>query len=344
MRSQQIEKSNSYSFDCEAVLTAGDGVGTGKVFHYINGKFEVHQRVYLINNFSQNLLGKYFYWIFSNNFYDRVHSMTAKSSVDSVRKEMIGDMLIPIPSISEQERIAEALSDVDALIAELDKLIAKKRLIKQGAMQQLLTGHTRLPGFSNPWINTSISDAFDFGNGYTPSTKVEKYWNGGTLPWFRVEDIKLHGHILDDSIQHVTPLAIKTSLFPAGCFILSTSATIGEYAWLQCEALANQRFIFLIPKTESPILSDFFFHVLSILSEWCQANSDTGSSFPTVNMSLFKKYNIWHPSTIQEQQAIAAILSDMDSEISSLEQKKSKYEKIKQGMMQQLLTGRIRLI
>ena len=138
VRSQTIEKINSYSFDGEAVLTAGDGVGTGKVFHYINGKFDFHQRVYSIYDFSNSVNGKYFYLYFSNHFYDRIMMMTAKSSVDSIRMEMIANMQIPIPPLHEQQLIAQALNNTDALITNLQQLIAKKQQIKQGAMQQLL--------------------------------------------------------------------------------------------------------------------------------------------------------------------------------------------------------------
>jgi len=140
VRSNSVERINSYSFDGEAVLTAGDGVGTGKVFHYINGKFDYHQRVYKISNFDSCVDGFYFYNQFSSRFYDRVMAMTAKSSVDSVRMEMIADMLIPLPPLPEQRAIAEALSDVDALIERLDALIAKRRAIKTATMQRLLTG------------------------------------------------------------------------------------------------------------------------------------------------------------------------------------------------------------
>jgi type I restriction enzyme S subunit len=143
VRSQQVERINSYSYDGEAVLTAGDGVGTGKVFHYINGKFDVHQRVYRISEFSTELDGRYFFYQFSSHFYDRIMSMTAKSSVDSVRMEMIAGLQIPLPPRPEQHAIANALSNMDALLEELDRLIAKKRDIKRAAMQQLLTRETR---------------------------------------------------------------------------------------------------------------------------------------------------------------------------------------------------------
>jgi type I restriction enzyme S subunit len=182
VRSQTVERINSYSFDGEAVLTAGDGVGTGKVFHYINGKFDLHQRVYRISNFQAAIDGYFFYLYFSSHFYDRIMSMTAKSSVDSVRMEMITKMAIPLPpSITEQRAIATALSDVDALIAGLERLIAKKRDIKQAAMQQLLTGQTRLPGFSGEWERKLLGAACTITTG---KKDVNEGDPNGQFPFF----------------------------------------------------------------------------------------------------------------------------------------------------------------
>lgn len=145
VRSQIVERINSYSFDGEAVLTAGDGVGTGKVFHYINAKFDTHQRVYRISHFSEQVSGYFFYLYFSTYFYDRIMQMTAKSSVDSVRMEMIAKMPIPLPSTrKEQQAIATILSDMDAEITALEAKLAKARQVKQGMMQELLTGRIRL--------------------------------------------------------------------------------------------------------------------------------------------------------------------------------------------------------
>jgi len=144
VRSQTIERINSYSYDGEAVLTAGDGVGTGKVFHYVNGKFDLHQRVYKMSEFSSDMHGYFFYLYFSTNFYARMMSMTAKSSVDSVRREMIADMYIPLPPLAEQRAIAQVLSDMDAEIAELEERREKTKAMKQGLMQVLLTGKVRL--------------------------------------------------------------------------------------------------------------------------------------------------------------------------------------------------------
>ena len=116
VRSPIVEHSNKYLFDEEAVLTVGDGVGTGKVFHYVNGKYDLHQRCYRMFAFKEDLRAKYFYYIFSKLFYKRVMAMTAKTSVDSVRLEMISEMSIPVPSVAEQLKIESLLSELDNFI------------------------------------------------------------------------------------------------------------------------------------------------------------------------------------------------------------------------------------
>ena len=97
-------------------MTVGDGVGTGKVFHYVNGKYDLHQRVYRMFDFSEEITAKYFYYYFSNHFYDRVMAMTAKTSVDSVRYEMIADMDIALPKVKEQMAISAYFERLDHLI------------------------------------------------------------------------------------------------------------------------------------------------------------------------------------------------------------------------------------
>lgn len=115
IRSDVPVKSNKYIYDCEAVITIGDG-NIGRVFHYVNGKFDLHQRCYRMTDF-QNVLGKYFYYFFSTRFYDRAMKMTAKATVDSVRIEMISEMDILMPTeIDEQKNIADFFTQLDHLI------------------------------------------------------------------------------------------------------------------------------------------------------------------------------------------------------------------------------------
>lgn len=143
IRSDVPVRSNKYLYDCEAVITIGDG-NIGKVFHYVNGKFDLHQRCYKMTDF-KDIWGKYFFYYFSTKFYDRAMKMTAKATVDSVRLEMISEMDIKKPpQISEQKQIAEFFANLDNLITLHQRKLEKIQKIKQGMMQQLLTGKIRL--------------------------------------------------------------------------------------------------------------------------------------------------------------------------------------------------------
>ena len=136
VRSPIVRRSNRYLFDCEAVLTVGDGVGTGKVFHYVNEKFDLHQRVYAMTDFNM-VSGKYFYHYFSHFFYDRVMRMTAKTSVDSVRYEMIDKMIIHIPCEEEQLRIVRFLDNLDEQVIDAENNLFMLEKLKAGFLQQL---------------------------------------------------------------------------------------------------------------------------------------------------------------------------------------------------------------
>ena len=134
VRSQIVERINSWTFDGEAILTAGDGVGVGKVFHYSTGKIGVHQRVYILSDFKCD--GKYLYSYFAGNFYNRVKRMSAKNSVDSVRMEMIADMPIALPSIEEQKKIGHLLALLDDRIATQNKIIEDLKILKSAIIEK----------------------------------------------------------------------------------------------------------------------------------------------------------------------------------------------------------------
>lgn len=295
---------------------------------------------------NEKLIAEYFVYQSKSDIYlFQIAANTQGSTRQRTSISKLKDIYIPFPSTkSEQTRIATALSKVDALISELGKLIEKKRDIKQGAMQQLLTGKKRLNGFSEPWVEKKLVEICEFQNGYTPSKAVNRFWENGTIPWFRMEDIRTNGRILSDSIQHITEEAVKGSLFPAGSIIMSTTATIGEHALLIVDSLANQQFTNLVIRKSLTQAVDvmWFYHYCFVLGEWCRNNINEGG-LAAVNMEDFSNVIIPLPS-FDEQKSIASVLSSMDNEISALESKKAKYEQIKQGMMQQLLTGRIRLV
>lgn len=346
VRSQIVERINDFSFNGEAVLTAGDGVGTGKVFHYINGPFDCHQRVYRITDFSSELDGYYFYLYFSNHFYDRIMSMTAKSSVDSVRMEMIADMQIPLPPLPEQKAIAKALFDIDYLIQSLERLIAKKRDLKQAAMQQLLTGQTRLPGFSGEWAATRLGDlgVFKGGSGFPKRFQGNAV---GQYPFFKVSDMNLEGneHFMSYANNYVDEAArqkLGATAFPIGTVVF---AKVGAALFLERKkslvvtgCLDNNMMGFIGSGALLNALYTYFVFLSLRLSDFAAT-----TALPSLNSRDLSSIALQVPS-LTEQAAIAEVLSDMDAEIAALEARLAKTRNLKQGMTQELLTGRTRLV
>lgn len=324
VRSQTVERIDTYSFDGEAVLTAGDGVGTGKVFHYINGKFDAHQRVYRIAEFSDQLNGYFFFLYFSSYFFNRIMQMTAKSSVDSVRREMIARMLIPLPTKAEQEAITRALSDADALIESLEQLLAKKRQLKQAAMQELLTGKRRLPGFSGEWEVRPFDEVLSRSNVKAHQIQTSDYQTTGQYP------------VVDQGREPIIAFSDrrdKRFRCPAGGGIV-----FGDHTCI----VKFVDFDFLVGADGTQILEardgqSARFHALQL-----QLNGIVPTGYNR-HFKFLKERGFLAPS-LAEQEAIATILSDMDAEIAALEAKLAKARQLKQGMMQELLTGRIRLV
>ena len=144
VRSQTIERIDSYSFDGEAILTAGDGVGTGKVFHYVNGRFDFHQRVYKLSDFRGGAIGKFLYYCFSSRFLKQVQQFSARGSVESVRMEMITGMAIPLPSIQEQSKIVDCISAIETNVSISKQKLSQTQSLKKSLMQDLLTGKVRV--------------------------------------------------------------------------------------------------------------------------------------------------------------------------------------------------------
>ncbi|WCB33817.1 restriction endonuclease subunit S [Helicobacter pylori] len=177
----------------------------------------------------------------------------------------------------------------------------------------------------------TLEEVFEIKNGYTPSKNNPEFWEKGTIPWFRMEDIRENGRILKDSIQHITPKALKNKkLFPKNSIIISTTATIGEHALLIVDSLANQQFTFLSKKANCNIALDmkFFFYQCFLLGEWCKKNTNV-SGFASVDMTAFKKYKFPIPP-LEIQQEIVKILdafTELNTELNTeLKARKKQYQ------------------
>ena len=246
---------------------------------------------------------------------------------------------VAVPSLPEQRAIAAALSDVDALISALDKLIAKKCDIKQAAMQQLLTGKKRLPGFSGEWEVKKVKQFGEIVTGGTPPTTVKEFWNGN-IPWVTPTDISEAKDIYS-SEREITSLGLESIRgLPSNSVLVTCIASIGKNAVLRAEGACNQQINAIVPNKEHD--ADFLYYLIVSSKQYLLGNAGTTAT-SIVSKRVFSELQFSVPSK-DEQQAIAAILSDMDAEIAALEQKRDKTRALKQGMMQELLTGKTRLL
>lgn len=262
----------------------------------------------------------------------------------SYTAKLVRELPIIYPeSLPEQRAIAAALSDADEYIFALEKLIAKKRAIKQGAMQELLTGKRRLPGFSGEWVEMTIEECAEIVSGGTPSTAVPHYWDGDVL-WCTPTDItKTKSKYLSNTERTITVKGLQESaavLLPVGTILLCSRATIGEMCIAANPISTNQGFKNLVCKDH--INNEFLYYLLQTKVS-TMLELAIGSTFLEISKKALASIEIQLPN-LPEQTAIAEILSDMDAEIDALMAKLNKVRNIKQGMMQELLKGRIRLL
>ncbi|MCF0179372.1 MAG: restriction endonuclease subunit S [Bacteroidales bacterium] len=236
------------------------------------------------------------------------------------------------PTIHEQQRIAEVLNDVDTLILSLGKMIEKKRNIKLATMQQLLTGKQRLPGFTEPWEEKKLGEVATVIMGQSPSSSFYNI-KGYGLPLIQGNaDI---GENRKQIVRYYTSMITKTC--QSNTIIMSVRAPVGSIGKSITKSCIGRGVCAINYE------NDFIYHFLVYFEpQWGQFSK--GSTFDSINGDEVRDLPINMPSSLSEQITIADILTDMDNEIAQLEARKKKYEAIKQGMMQQILTGKIRLI
>lgn len=326
---------NEYLYDGETVCIGRKG--TINMPQYHNGKIWTVDTLFYTYNFRKTDV-KFLYYLTQRIDWNSYNTATG---VPSLTSQNISNILVSFPPLHEQHRIVSALTSIDNLISSLGKLIEKKKNIKQGAMQQLLTGKTRLKGFSERWVYRKISEIATTSSGGTPSRSIPSYYYGD-IKWFTTTELK--DNYLYDSVEHITREALNNSsakMFSANTILMAMyGATIGKLGVLKEPSTSNQACCAI---KCNDIVEIFLFYILlynrkSIIEKGC------GAGQPNISQAIVNELSFLVPPCEKEQQAIANILSKMDNEITALEAKKAKYEAIKQGMMQQLLTGKIRLI
>ncbi|MEM4383916.1 MAG: restriction endonuclease subunit S [Candidatus Caldarchaeum sp.] len=294
-----------------------------------------------------------FYFYYLKRIKRNLENLGKGSTFKAITREDLANLEIPVPPIGEQRAVAEVLSVVDLAIQRTDVVIAKTERLTKGLMQTLLTkgiAHkefkdTEIGKIPIDWEIKKVADLFSVETGTTPSTKNSEYWEAGEVNWFTPLDLsKLNGKTrIGESERKITRKALKDynlTLIPPGSLILSTRAPVGYVAVLEEGGTFNQGCKGLIPRNmeiESLFYAYYLLHKKDVLQ-----NLSGGSTFKELSKTMLENVKVPLPPIV-EQRAIAEILSVVDQKLEFERKERERLERIKQGLMDLLLTGKIRV-
>lgn len=283
-----------------------------------------------------------FYSLMSGYCQKQIEDLSNGGTVAHMRVPDCGEIIINSPPIEEQQKIAKTLSTWDKAISTTERLIDNSTQQKKALMQQLLTGKKRLAGFDKEWISEPLGKVVGkiYGGG-TPSKSVPEYWNGD-IPWVTVKD--LISTKIDGAQQYINKFGLENSsanIVPAGTVIIATRMALGKAVIASCDVAINQD---LKAITGSPKIDSVFLHYWLLLQAKAIEKLGTGSTVKGVQLETIKSLRMQIPSSIQEQQKIATVLTNADQEIELLEQQLADLQQEKKALMQVLLTGKKRVV
>jgi type I restriction enzyme S subunit len=340
-----IGYTESPEYEGEAILVARVGANAGRI-NVVSGRYGVTDNTIILR--LGDGASRAFIW--RSLEAKRLNRMVFGSGQPLITGSQLKSIKISTPPLPEQHAIAEALSDVDALLGGLDRLIAKKRDLKQAAMQQLLTGQMRLPGFSGDWepLNMAQKSLLKARIGWQGLTTAEYLATGtyylvtgtdfstGRVTWATCPFVAADRYEQDQNIQ----LRLKDVL-------VTKDGTIGKVAIvdeLPGPATLNSGVFVIRPNGNAYQPMFLYFILASAVFEDFLRKLAAGSTISHLYQKDFVSFEFPAPPTVEEQAAIAAVLSDMDAELAALEARRDKIRDLKQAMMQELLTGKTRLV
>lgn len=350
VRSFIIEHSNKFLFDEEAVLTVGDGVGTGKVFHYVNGKYDLHQRVYRMFNFNEKINGLYFYYYFSNNFYNRVMAMSAKTSVDSVRYNMISEMSIELPKIKEQFKIANYLKNIDQKLEIERKKHQKLINFKKAMLENMFPKEgenvpkIRFSGFSDEWGVCELGELGEISSAGVDKKDRANERKIHLLNYMDVYNKKQPSKTNINTFMNTTASdqQIKTKDVLKGDIFFTpsseTSEDIGHSMAIlyDIDGLLYSYHIMRFRPYKGIldiVFSNYFANIMPVRSQLiinCQ-----GAQRMTLKMEEFDKLIVKFPN-VEEQTLIGSFFQNLDKKIELLAKKIKKIEDFKKAMLEKM--------
>ena len=327
----------SYPKKGDILLSAAGTIGRTVIFGGQDSYFQDSNIVW-IDNKENKVLNSFLYYCYKvMNFHTENGGIVVRLYNENLRNTTFAAP----KSLNEQKRIAEALSGIDELIESIDEAIAKKRQIKEGLMQQLLTGKARLPGFRAEWHSCKLNELAEMFSGGTPSSKEPRFY-GGDIPFLSISDMTSSGKYIYTTEKTITQLGLENSsarVFPAGTLMYAMYASLGKCSISRIETAISQAILGFI--LSDKIDKMYLYYHFCFIEEQVKNMGQTGTQ-SNLSKALVEQFTIPVPE-FAEQRAIADVLSTIDDAIFEIELKRDKYLSIKQGMMQDLLTGKTRL-
>ncbi|WRA36315.1 restriction endonuclease subunit S [Helicobacter pylori] len=331
-----LEYKTKYSFPKKGdiLISASGTIGRAVIYDGKPAYFQDSNIVW-IDNDETLVKNDFLFYVYSHVKWNTEHTTILRLYNDNFR-----NTLIPLPPLNEQIAIANILSDVDRYLYSLDALILKKEGVKKALSFELLSQRKRLKGFNQAWQRVKVKNFGIIITGSTPLTQISEYWNG-TISWITPTDINDNKDIFN-SERKITQKGLNTiRMIPKNSVLVTCIASIGKNAILRVNGACNQQINAIIPNKD--FNADFIYYLMENNKQYLLGKAGVTATY-IISKQVFEEIDFFVPKDLNEQNAIANILSALDNEIASLKNKKRQFENIKKALNHDLMSAKIRVL
>ncbi|WP_305870403.1 restriction endonuclease subunit S [Helicobacter pylori] len=331
-----LEYKTKYSFPKKGdiLISASGTIGRAVIYDGKPAYFQDSNIVW-IDNDETLVKNDFLFYAYSNTKWNTEHTTILRLYNDNFK-----NTLIPLPPLNEQIAIANILSDVDHYLYSLDALILKKESVKKALSFELLSQRKRLRGFNQNWQRVKVKDFGIIITGSTPLTQISEYWNG-TISWITPTDINDNKDIFN-SERKITQKGLDTiRMIPKNSVLVTCIASIGKNAILRVNGACNQQINAIIPNKD--FNADFIYYLMENNKRYLLGKAGVTATY-IISKQVFEEIDFFVPKDLNEQIAIANILSGLDNEIISLKNKKRQFDNIKKALNHDLMSAKIRVL
>ncbi|MEJ8623188.1 restriction endonuclease subunit S [Helicobacter pylori] len=331
-----LEYQTKYSFPKKGdiLISASGTIGRAVIYDGKPAYFQDSNIVW-IDNDETLVKNDFLFYAYSNVKWNTEHTTILRLYNDNFK-----NTLIPLPPLNEQIAIADILSALDRYLHALDSLILKKESVKKALSFELLSQRKRLKGFNQAWQRVKVKDFGIIITGSTPLTQISEYWNG-TISWITPTDINDNKDIFN-SERKITQKGLDTiRMIPKNSVLVTCIASIGKNAILRVNGACNQQINAIIPNKD--FNADFIYYLMENNKQYLLGKAGVTATY-IISKQVFEEIDFFVPKDLNEQIAIADILSALDNEIISLKNKKRQFDNIKKALNHDLMSAKIRVL